>query len=561
MNLSGPERTEMELVMGNPSRLIRMWRMLKPVLGFALAWGFLNVLLNLRYPASQESLWLLLRVSPEALFIIAVFCATTWMNLPLHRSVLILLTLLAVFLRLFRSADGLVPMYFFRPFNLYIDAQFLPVLIRLLYKTMPLQTFTFYSAVGIVLIVAMAASVWWSLKAIQQMLARRRKGLITVTAIVAALAVLQWFTSAARIHSLSLFDPGFSDRIVAEIDFILHVRGYRTENLAAIRQTTAELEKTPSSLDKLNGADVYIVFIESYGHTIFDNQDHFQLMKPVLSKYENELVGQGFAVRSGFFTSPAFGGSSWLAHGTIASGVNLSDQLVYDLLITSQATTIAPLFERAGYRTISVMPANELPWPQGKFFSYQKHYDAPDFDYKGPRFGWSPMSDQYVLEYIYRKEIQPRTQPLFIEFVLISSHAPFNHQPPYLEDWSQIGDGRIYHQKQSVTFPVVWPDLTNATEAYVAAMIYEMTVLKHFIELYISDDTLIIIMGDHQPNVQITGPDNSWSVPVHVISRSKKLVEPFEHIGFTPGLIPQQAPPHPGMETFLPHFLKAFSTH
>ncbi|MGD9203776.1 MAG: sulfatase-like hydrolase/transferase, partial [Desulfobacterales bacterium] len=197
----------------------------------------------------------------------------------------------------------------------------------------------------------------------------------------------------------------------------------------------------------------------------------------------------------------------------------------------------------------------------GKFFSYQKHYDAPDFDYKGPRFGWSPMSDQYVLEYIYRKEIQPRTQPLFIEFVLISSHAPFNHQPPYLEDWSQIGDGRIYHQKQSVTFPVVWPDLTNATEAYVAAMIYEMTVLKHFIELYISDDTLIIIMGDHQPNVQITGPDNSWSVPVHVISRSKKLVEPFEHIGFTPGLIPQQAPPHPGMETFLPHFLKAFSTH
>ncbi|MGD9417165.1 MAG: hypothetical protein PVJ18_19570, partial [Desulfobacterales bacterium] len=83
----------------------------------------------------------------------------------------------------------------------------------------------------------------------------------------------------------------------------------------------------------------------------------------------------------------------------------------------------------------------------------------------------------------------------------------------------------------------------------------------HFIERYISDDTLIIIMGDHQPNVQITGPDNSWSVPVHVISRSKKLVEPFEHIGFTPGLIPQQAPPHPGMETFLPHFLKAFSTH
>jgi hypothetical protein len=532
----------------------------KPVAVFLLAWFFLNVLINLRYPAVQESLWLLLRVSPEALFIVAFLCIVAWLNLPFHRSVLILLTLLVVFLRLFRSADELVPMYFFRPFNLYIDAQFLPVLIRLLYKTMPLKTFALYSAVGIVLIAAMAAGVWWSVKAIQQMITRRRKGLITVTVIVAVLSVLFGFTRAARIHSLPIFDPGLADRVVSEVDFILHVRGYRTENLAAIRQTTAELQKTPSSLDKLHGADVYLVFIESYGHTIYGNQRHSQLMMPVLSQYENDLVGQGFAVCSGFFTSPAFGGSSWLAHGTIASGVNLSDQLVYDLLITSQATTIALLFEQAGYRTISVMPANELPWPQGKFFGYQKHYEARDFDYRGPRFGWSPMSDQFVLEYIYRKEIQPRKQPLFIEFVLISSHAPFNHQPPYLKDWSQIGDGRIYHQKESITFPVVWPDLTNATEAYVMAMIYEMTVLKHFIERYISDDTLIIIMGDHQPNVQITGPDSSWSVPVHAISRNKKFVAPFEHIGFRPGLIPQQAPPHPGMETFLPHFLKAFST-
>ena len=207
------------------------------------------------------------------------------------------------------------------------------------------------------------------------------------------------------------------------------------------------------------------------------------------------------------------------------------------------------------------MPANELPWPQGKFFGYQKHYYAQDFDYTGPRFGWSPMSDQYVLETIYRNEIQPRRQPLFIEFVLISSHAPFNDQPPYLHDWSQIGDGRIYYQEQRVTFPVVWPDLTNATEAYVTATIYEMTVLKSFIEQYVSDNTLIIIMGDHQPNVQITGPDSSWSVPVHVISRNKKFVASFENIGFTPGLIPTQSPPHLGMETFLPYFLRAFSTH
>ncbi len=561
MNQPGPTRKELESIMVFSSLLDRKLQVLKPLVGFALAWGFLNVLLNLRYPASLESPWLLLRLSPEALFIIAVFCVATWLNLPLHRSLLILLTLLVVFLRLFRSADELVPMYFFRPFNLYIDAQFLPVLIRLLYKTMPLKAFALYSTAGIFLIAAITAGTWWSLKAMRQMLTRHRKGRVIVTVIVVALSVPLWFTAAAQVHSSPIFDPGFSDRLVAEIDFILHVRGYRTENLATIHQNTAELGKTPSSLDKLAGANVYLVFIESYGHTVFDDQRHLRLIRPVLSQYETELADQGFTVRSGFYKSPAFGGSSWLAHGSIASGVNLSDQLVYDLLITSQATTIASLFEQAGYRTISVMPANELPWPQGKFFGYQKHYEARDFEYKGPRFGWSPMSDQYVLKYIYRKEIQPRRQPLFIEFVLISSHAPFNHQPPYLKDWSQIGDGSIYHQKQSITFPVVWPDLSNATEAYIAAIIYEMTVIKGFIEKYVSDNTLIIIMGDHQPNVQIAGSDSSWSVPVHVISRNKTFVAPFEHIGFTPGLIPKQPPPHLGMETFLPHFLRSFSTH
>ena len=533
----------------------------KPVAVFLLAWIFLNVLLNLRYPASQESFWLLLRISPEALFILAVLCVATVIKLPFYRSLFFLLTLLVVFMRLFRSADELVPMYFFRAFNLYIDAQFLPVLIRLLYKTMPLKTFIFYSAAGILLIAAITVGVWWSVKSIHQTLISRQKGRMMTAAIVAVLAAPLLFATTARTRLLPIFDPGISHRMAEEIDFILHVGGYRTQNLQAIRQTAAELEKTPSSLDKLAGADVYIVFIESYGHAIFDNQNQFQLIMPVLSQYENELANQGFAVRSGFYKSPAFGGSSWLAHGTIASGVNLSDQLVYDLLITSQATTIAPLFAQAGYRTISVMPANDLPWPQGKFFGYQKHYYAQDFEYRGPRFGWSPMSDQYVLETIYRKEIRSRRQPLFIEFVLISSHAPFHHQPPYLMDWSQIGDGSIYHQKESVTFPVVWPDLTNAIEAYVTAVIYEMTVIKYFIERYIDDDTLIIIMGDHQPNVQITGPDSSWSVPVHVISRNEKFVAPFEDTGFTPGLIPQQPPPHPGMQTFLPHFLKSFSTH
>lgn len=65
-------------------------------------------------------------------------------------------------------------------------------------------------------------------------------------------------------------------------------------------------------------------------------------------------------------------------------------------------------------------------------------------------------------------------------------------------------------------------------------------------------------MGDHQPNLQITGEGKPWSVPVRIISRNPQLLSPFRKLGFTTGLIPAQQLPHAGMETFLEGFLQDF---
>ncbi len=533
---------------------------IKPALAFIGAWLFLNILMNINYPAPQEHLISLLTISPEILFLVGIIGAAIWLGMPYHWGIYLPLTIQVIFFRLFRVADELVPMYFFRPFNLYIDSQFLPDLIHLLYHTLPLKTFIIYSVLSLLLTVGIFLGIWLSFKTIHQYLAGLNKGGIIPGTAIVVLGLLLLFSGAEFKKLSPIFHKGFYHRIVEETDFILHVKGYRTQKLRVIKKTTRRLEQAPSSLDRLAGVDVYLIFVESYGYTVFEDKRHFHLIKPFLQQYENDLSAQGFSVYSGFLKSPTFGGSSWLAHGTIASGVALSSQLVYDLLVTSDATTIGHIFNRAGYRTVSAMPGTLWPWPEGKFFGYQKHYFARDFEYNGPQFGWSPMADQYVLQYIYQKEILARTQPLFIEFVLISSHAPFHRQPPYIKNWSQIGDGSIYHRREAVTFPVVWPDLTNASEAYVTSIIYEIKVLKNFIEQYIKNDTLIIILGDHQPNVQITGPDSTWSVPVHVISRNKQLLDSFVSKGYTPGLIPQQPPPHSGMETFLFDFLKSFSS-
>ena len=75
----------------------------------------------------------------------------------------------------------------------------------------------------------------------------------------------------------------------------------------------------------------------------------------------------------------------------------------------------------------------------------------------------------------------------------------------------------------------------------------------------VTGDEMIIIMGDHQPNLKITGENQPWSVPVHVISRNPNFVRPFIKGGYTPGLIPSQALPHAGIESVFWNLLEEFS--
>jgi hypothetical protein len=533
---------------------------IKPTLAFLLAWTFLNALMNIKYPAQQLHMMTLFKVSPEALGIVMIPLAATCMGLRFHPALYLPLTAFVIFLRLFRIGDILVPMFFFRPFNLLLDAQFVPDLIHLLYTTFSTKTFTFAVILAVILLAGISAGIWLSFKTIHNFLAYHQNRRAVLGLIAAGLIMLSYLPDSLIRFPGDFLAKGFFPRVVEEFNFIFHIKGHRDRQLGLIDSTMKTGEQIPSSLDKLRGANVFIFFVESYGHTIFADQRHFPKIEPALDTIEENLNARGFLVCSTFFSSPTYGGTSWLAHATLAGGVKLNSHMHYNLMITSKAKTIAHFFNKAGYRTISAMPGTQWPWPQGAFFGYQKEYYAWNFDYKGPMYGWSTMPDQYVLNYIYRHEIQNRTQPLFIEFILVTSHAPFHRQPPYLKDWSRIGAGEIYHEMAAVTFPIVWPDLSNASEGYVTAITYELKVITDFITRYLDHNALIIVLGDHQPNVQITGKNQPWSVPLHVISRNNEFLEPFLKRGYSPGLIPTQPPPHRGMETFLYDFLADFNT-
>jgi hypothetical protein len=168
------------------------------------------------------------------------------------------------------------------------------------------------------------------------------------------------------------------------------------------------------------------------------------------------------------------------------------------------------------------------------------------------------MPDQFVLDYVHRHEFNNHEQPHFIRYVLISTHAAYNIQPSFIAEWDAIGDGSIYNDLPLVRYPIHWPDLQNAGNAYLRSLDYEFVILGDYFARYVKDDTLIIIMGDHQPNLHLTGDGHPWSVPVHIISRNSQLLSPFRKRGYTPGLIPAQPLPHAGMETFFQSFLQDF---
>jgi hypothetical protein len=126
-------------------------------------------------------------------------------------------------------------------------------------------------------------------------------------------------------------------------------------------------------------------------------------------------------------------------------------------------------------------------------------------------------------------------------------------------DWERIGDGSLYHQMSAIEFPNNWPDLTEAFGAYLTSIDTELTVIGDYLTRFDHGDALIIILGDHQPNAHITGPEAPSLVPVHVISRRASTLEPFRQMGFAPGVIPPDTAPFAGMQEFLPAFLAAYS--
>jgi hypothetical protein len=313
-------------------------------------------------------------------------------------------------------------------------------------------------------------------------------------------------------------------------------------------------------LTGLRGKDVLFVFVESYGRVAVEGSSFSSGVDAVLAQGDGQLRRAGFASRSAWLTSPTFGALSWLAHATLQTGLWADSQPRYDALVTSPRLTLSRIFGRAGWRTVADVPANTRDWPQGAFYGYDHVYDSRNVGYRGPRFGYPTMPDQYTLDAFHRLELAPRPRrPVMAEIDLITSHAPWSRTPRMIPQ-SAVGDGSVYDGMPE-TLPSetdIWPSPSRVRQAYGEAIEYSLQALVSFVTAYGDDDLVLVVLGDHQPATIVSGEDAGHDVPVSVIARDPAVLRAVRHWGWDPGLRPATDAPVWRMDRFRDRFLAAY---
>jgi hypothetical protein len=465
-----------------------------------------------------------------------------------------ILAVLVVAMALLNLVDAATPTLLGRDLNLYWDLPHLPSLFGLASEAAGFWWMTGAIAAFVGIILLPIAGTIWIWRQVLPILADRRIALTVAVVLGATLVAVSFLPAAERPLALG-FGVDFVRQSVAL------VRGWPTPGAGGPCAAVFASPSPPHShLAGLKGRDVYLIYVESYGTTVFDTSEFRAGLSEAMDQFASSLHAADYTIASNRLVSPTFGGGSWLAHATLASGVRLNDPAVYDLLLDSGRKLLPAYLKGAGWRTIDIAPGIKAPSAKvTAAWGFDREVFANDLDYRGPSFGWFAIPDQFTLDRAasIRSALGP-APPVFTQVILVSSHIPFAPVPPYIADWTDSGTFA------SVSTAVMeearrQPDWSDLATEYLNSLRYDFTVLASWLTHRITGNGLVILLGDHQPPAIVGGqPQPPWTVPIHVMSRDPTLIAPFVTQGYVPGLFPTQRPPYPGMETFLPQFLTAF---
>lgn len=416
---------------------------------------------------------------------------------------------------------------------------------------------TLIGAVGVLTVAALA---WAVLRVDSALRSRRRPGTVAVLSVTAG-----WLVLAVIGAQVVAGQPIAS---AASFDSIVDTVNRGNDGLAAEAAVPREAKDDPyrtaapsSLLTSLQGKDVIVAFIESYGQVAVQGTSFSPGVDKVLQRGTAQLKAEGYSAQSAWLTSPTFGGISWLAHSTLETGLWVNEQPLYSTVIRSKRFTLSDAFKNAGWNTISDVPSDTVAWPFGtSFYHFGTLLDTGNVGYQGPKFGYAQIPDEYTWKYFDDHYLEQPHQPVMAEIDFVSSHTPWAPLPSIVP-WSKVGDGSIY-DPQPASNPgsnIVWQNPKHVRSNYGKSVQYSMQSMLEFLKHSKDPNLVLVVLGDHQPATIVSGKNANHEVPISIIAKDPKVMKAIAGWHWTDGLQPPADAPLWPMSAFRNRFFKAFS--
>jgi phosphoglycerol transferase MdoB-like AlkP superfamily enzyme len=490
-----------------------------------------------------------------AFCVLAMALAHHWFGSPSRRALAWLGTVWVV-LVVGRYADVTAPALYGRPINLFWDLRHVSAVAAMLVRVAKWWLVLLIIGAAILIPFLLYVLLRWALGQVSNAMNRPRQRL--VLGLMSGLVVVLFV--AGRFGSGAFVAHAFSTLVTQS--YARQARLLVTEATGHGQTSLGAQPPMDASLANVFGADVFLIFIESYGAVSWDRPSFAKPLAADRARFDADIHATGRDVVSAYVESPTFGGNSWLAHISLLSGFEIRDEDANVLLMTQKRDTLVTTFARRGYRAIAMMPGLQQSWPEGVFYGFDVIYDGRRLDYKGPPFGWWTIPDQFAAARLDAAEVDPATRPsrapVFVFFPTTGTHTPFTPTPPYQPNWPRMLTDHPYEEADVVSSWSQQPDWLNLGPSYVRALSATYTWLGGFLHRRADRDFVMILIGDHQPPAVVSGTGAPWDVPVHVIASRPAVLESLLAHGFRRGLAPAR-PTLTRMHELVPILLDAFS--
>lgn len=307
--------------------------------------------------------------------------------------------------------------------------------------------------------------------------------------------------------------------------------------------------------------DIYLIFVESYGSVLYKRSHFRPPYTALLSELETTLNEAGWHAVTALSESPTWGGGSWLSYTSTILGMRIDNHPQYLELRNryqlGKYPSLGKSLQDQGYHFAWVSSLDEnlsdLAWAKyTRFLGVDELIRNQQMAYVGPRYGWGPAPpDQWVLHWAHDYLQAETDKPLLFFTITQNSHYPWAPHPTLVEDWRTLNQPG---EEQAPVDPETL-DLDTRRRYYLNAVEYQLRMLTQFIQDVGDDNSIFILIGDHQPPA-VSRRDDGWSTPVHIISRDPAFVDAFSPYGFTQGLTVTDLEPKLHHEGFYSMFMR-----